>query len=296
MKTEIFTLLRLDVHDDGNYHADVKVCLSFDEAESHMKKEYEDMELEKGLQPVLDFPESYINKEKAAFFYQEQNNISSCKWQIGEIAVEVPTGIVTKKGYLSAVVTGDPAHPGIAVSLNMDGLPVELTLIEFSDDEGDISGEQIITRVWGDGFEEDYTNRIIHKLPVAECWAGNEGRMDTRGDYVICKECGTHMFVDSGLVTCPKCGGRLQCADPSVTGILVSDADGILRKAGMGCLLKYPETSEGWSVHTYDRQGNRKEIIRKDTELGCAKACVAQLRLGYPAPTVWFNGRRVEDY
>ncbi len=53
---------------------------------------------------------------------------------------------------------------------------------------------------------------------------------------------------------------------------------------------------EGWTVITYDRHGNRSKEIKEETELECAKVCVAQLRMGYPAPTVWFNGERVFGY
>jgi len=53
---------------------------------------------------------------------------------------------------------------------------------------------------------------------------------------------------------------------------------------------------EGWVVKTYDKQGNRVAEIKKDNELECAKLCIARLRNGYPAPTVWHNGKRVAGY
>ena len=53
---------------------------------------------------------------------------------------------------------------------------------------------------------------------------------------------------------------------------------------------------KGWAVITYDKDGSRKEIIERPDELSCAKLCVAQLRMGYPAPTVWHDGERIDGY
>lgn len=51
-----------------------------------------------------------------------------------------------------------------------------------------------------------------------------------------------------------------------------------------------------WSVRGYRKDGSLKEEKTMDSELDCAKYCVAQLRMGYPAPTVWHNGERIEGY
>lgn len=53
---------------------------------------------------------------------------------------------------------------------------------------------------------------------------------------------------------------------------------------------------EGWAVITYNKDGSRKNIEIRPDELSCAKLCVSQLYLGYPAPTVWHDGERVEGY
>lgn len=60
---------------------------------------------------------------------------------------------------------GDEEHPGIWIDLRRTdaGLDAPLALIEFVDDEADIDGENIITRIWGDVNNDEYSERIVHK-------------------------------------------------------------------------------------------------------------------------------------
>lgn len=80
---------------------------------------------------------------------------------VNRITVETPLGTII------ASPATDPNHPGISIDLIRPGYDGELNLglVEFADDEGDIlEGKgHIITRIWGDGRQEDYTERVIHK-------------------------------------------------------------------------------------------------------------------------------------
>lgn len=75
--------------------------------------------------------------------------------------VETPLGVIIARS------SNDPDHLGIWINLHRPDADSDLplALIEFSKDKRDISKEtgRIITRVWGDGTQEDYTNRVIHK-------------------------------------------------------------------------------------------------------------------------------------
>lgn len=78
-----------------------------------------------------------------------------------KIMVDTPLGTIIAKA------TTDAKHPGIWFDLVRPGSAVELSLglVEFADDEADLpEGEgQIITRVWGNGKQQDYTNRVVHE-------------------------------------------------------------------------------------------------------------------------------------
>lgn len=77
------------------------------------------------------------------------------------IAVETPLGTII------ASPATDPNHPGISIDLRRLGYNGELNLglVEFADDEGDFPEGKghIITRVWGNGRQEDYTRRVVHE-------------------------------------------------------------------------------------------------------------------------------------
>ncbi len=78
-----------------------------------------------------------------------------------KIAVKTPLGTIV------ASPATDPDHPGISIDLKRPGCDGELNLglVEFACDESDLPEGKghIITRVWGDGRQEDYTERVVHE-------------------------------------------------------------------------------------------------------------------------------------
>lgn len=77
------------------------------------------------------------------------------------LAVDTPLGALVVKTAL------DSQHPGVYVDLRRPGSECDmpLALIEFSNDDTDLPEGQpnIITRVWGNGEDESYTDRIAHQ-------------------------------------------------------------------------------------------------------------------------------------
>ena len=77
------------------------------------------------------------------------------------LAVDTPLGTIVVKAAL------DSQHPGVYVDLRRPGTECDLplALVEFSADDADfIDGDQnIITRVWGNARQEDYTMRTVHQ-------------------------------------------------------------------------------------------------------------------------------------
>ena len=78
-----------------------------------------------------------------------------------EMRVETPLGAIMVR------TTGDPEHPGVWIDLRRRDADCDLTLclVEFSVDDADYAeGEpHIITRVWNDARNTDYTDRIVHE-------------------------------------------------------------------------------------------------------------------------------------
>ena len=74
------------------------------------------------------------------------------------LRVETPLG-----GIIARSAT-DPNHPGIYIDLRrgVDDPDMPLALVEFAADEADLP-EALITRVWGDAMQEDYTTRVDHQ-------------------------------------------------------------------------------------------------------------------------------------
>ena len=72
----------------------------------------------------------------------------------------------TPLGAIIARAATDPAHPGIYIDLRRgaDDPDMPLALVEFSADDADFMDgvENLITRVWGDAMQEDYTERVVH--------------------------------------------------------------------------------------------------------------------------------------
>lgn len=77
----------------------------------------------------------------------------------GKLCVETPLGT------LVAYAGTDPAYPGIYIDLQRNGFGIDapLALVEFTETEADMENEgNIISRIWGDVSEEDYSERIVH--------------------------------------------------------------------------------------------------------------------------------------
>lgn len=74
------------------------------------------------------------------------------------LRVETPLGAVIARS------ATDPNHPGIYIDLRrgVDDPDMPLALVEFAADEADLP-EALITRVWGDAMQEDYTTRVDHQ-------------------------------------------------------------------------------------------------------------------------------------
>ena len=92
----------------------------------------------------------------------------------GEMRVETPLGT------LVATAATDPQHPGIYIDLRRTGESddVPLALVEFSADDADFpDGDQnLITRVWGNARQEDYTMRTVHQ---------NIGESAKKEEYIV---------------------------------------------------------------------------------------------------------------
>ena len=70
--------------------------------------------------------------------------------------------VVTPLGTIVAWASGSE-HPGIWLDLRRSGAGCDmpLALVEFSGPPQD--NPHIITHVWGDGQQEDYTDRVVHQ-------------------------------------------------------------------------------------------------------------------------------------
>lgn len=76
------------------------------------------------------------------------------------IRVETPLGTLVAK--LSGFTA--EGYPGIVIELVREKSSLTLALIEFINTEADLEEGQgyIITRVWGEGENDEYTDRIVH--------------------------------------------------------------------------------------------------------------------------------------
>ena len=73
--------------------------------------------------------------------------------------------VKTPLGDIAAVASTDPDNPGIWVLLHKPGEEYEptLALVEYTKDEADHLGRSaLITRVWGDVEQDEYTDRVLH--------------------------------------------------------------------------------------------------------------------------------------
>lgn len=80
-------------------------------------------------------------------------------------AQKVRLSVKTPLGDIAAVASADPDNPGIWVSIHKPGEEYEptLALVEHTKDEADHLGRSaLITRVWGDVEQDEYTDRVLH--------------------------------------------------------------------------------------------------------------------------------------
>ena len=102
------------------------------------------------LNPSMPFADSEVS---AGFVSREVSAIT--------LRTETPLGAIIARA------ATDPNHPGIYIDLRrgVDDPDMPLALVEFSADDADfLDGEQnIITRVWGNARQEDYTVRTVHQ-------------------------------------------------------------------------------------------------------------------------------------
>ena len=81
--------------------------------------------------------------------------------RLQDLRVETPLGTIIVRPSCNS------EHPGVWIDLCRtkadDDMP--LALIEFSNDDSDLPEGQpnLITRVWGNGGDESYTDRIVHQ-------------------------------------------------------------------------------------------------------------------------------------
>lgn len=75
--------------------------------------------------------------------------------------------VKTPLGDIIGGKTSDPEHPGVWLDLHRPDVDQDmpLALVEFCRNEGDVpeGDPNVITRVWGDAMQEDYTDRIVHQ-------------------------------------------------------------------------------------------------------------------------------------
>lgn len=81
------------------------------------------------------------------------------KQQNNEMMIETPAGTFI------VYASKDPNNPGVYVDFRRvgDEVDIPLVLVEHTQEEADIKGGHVITRVWGDALQEDYSDRIVHE-------------------------------------------------------------------------------------------------------------------------------------
>jgi len=86
--------------------------------------------------------------------------LESANEQTSIIRVETPLGAL-----IARPSHGEPDYPGIYIDLRRMDADHDclLDLIEYTSNEADIEGGSIISRVYGDAQEDEYTDRIVHR-------------------------------------------------------------------------------------------------------------------------------------
>lgn len=83
--------------------------------------------------------------------------------------------VKTPLGDLVVETSTDLDYPGVWISLHRDGEDYEptLALVEYTATGTGQDSPALVTRVWGDGTQEDYTDRIVHR-GFEECFRAKE--------------------------------------------------------------------------------------------------------------------------
>lgn len=165
MKIEVFKIMEFE---DLPYHIPkVKTVLkhSFSEAQKYMRSAYSSREREEdNVLKDGDFT-SFIDDSNAVLNIRTNDGIVTISWKIESEVIEASVGVDTPLGRLLVTVATDPLHPGLFIDLENKADLTQLTLIEYSNDEGDFEGEEkIITRVWKNRKDDEYTHRVVHNL------------------------------------------------------------------------------------------------------------------------------------
>lgn len=129
-----------------------------------------------------------------------QEEVQREAFAAGEIRVDTPLGT------LIASAAKDPEHPGIYVDLRRpdESGDISLALVEFSADDADFpdGDKNIITRVWGNARQEDYTIRTVHQNI-------GESAKEEEGYIVLCYSTqALSMIVDLGNGPTTESGDR----------------------------------------------------------------------------------------
>ena len=107
--------------------------------------------------------------------------------------------------------SNDPENPGIWIDLHRPGADrsLQLALVEYSTDEGDLLKDEghIITRIWGDGHQQEYTERVLHD-GIEDCFHTEKADAE-KGYIVLCSPTqALGMIVDLGSGPMTENGDR----------------------------------------------------------------------------------------
>lgn len=97
-------------------------------------------------------------------FQREYSLNAATAEKLGRETPKTRLSVKTPLGDIVAEASTDPDNPGVWVSLHQDGEDYEptLALVEYTADEGDMSKSALITRVWRDTEQDEYTDRVVH--------------------------------------------------------------------------------------------------------------------------------------
>lgn len=165
-----------------------------------------------------------------------ENSQTEAENDIQPKSVEDPAALSvdTPLGTIVVNAATDPEHPGVYIELHRSGIGCDmpLAMVEFSADDTDFSeGEQyIVTRVWSDASQEDYTDRLVHK-GVEDYFHAEENL--TRVWSSASQEDCTDRVVNEGAEDCLRAVGRVNDEDeyvvlsaPGIAVQMIADLNG----------------------------------------------------------------------